>query len=103
MTGLFDRQPDPITLAFEAFHEEHPEVYVMFCDLCDRLIAAGHERYSSDAINHRIRWHFSVDCGDREFKLNDHFTSRYARKWLAAHPQHAGFFELRTLRASEAA
>ena len=45
-------------------------------------------------------WHFQVekDLG-ADFKLNDHFHSRYARTIMKQYPELEGFFELRELRA----
>lgn len=34
-----------------------------------------------------------------DFKLNDHYHSRYARLILATHPEFDGFFEIRELKA----
>lgn len=84
---------------FAAFHAEHPEVFDMFRTYANQLRASGWTRYSSDAIQHRIRWHRHVEQGDRDFKLNDHFTSRYARMLIESDPSFAGFFELRRLKA----
>lgn len=89
--------------AFAEFDAEHPEVYRLFVGYAEQIRARGFTRYSSDAILHRIRWWHHVDQGDREFKLNDHFTSRYARKLIAERPEFAGFFELRVLKSRGAA
>jgi hypothetical protein len=73
------------------------------CDLFERftfdLINRGWDRYSSDAILHRIRWHHHVDRGDREFKCNDHWTSTLSRWFMGKYPSNDGFFETRVLRA----
>ena len=85
---------------FDAFDAEHPEVYRLFCQLVGDLMAAGRTKYSADAILHRIRWEFDVNRKrDKTFKINDHFTSRYARKWQRDHLEHQGFFETRELRS----
>lgn len=48
-----------------------------------------------------MRWHFEVEKDMYgEFKLNDHYTSRYVRKLIAEFPQFDGMFELRVLRAA---
>ncbi len=71
------------------------EVYDKFEELTMHLIHHGWERYSADGILHRIRWHFRVDKGRREFKCNNNWTSHLARWFMARHPRHAGFFETR--------
>lgn len=84
---------------FEEFHDQYPEVYRMFCDYAAKARAAGFTRFSSDMICHRIRWYRHVERGDRDFKINDHFTSRYARKLMEEDQTFAGFFETRVLKA----
>jgi len=92
--------PDsPIQAAFESFHAEHPEVYAMFRDYAAKARAAGFTRFSADMICHRIRWYHHVERGARDFKINDHFTSRYARKLMSDDASFAGFFETRVLRS----
>jgi hypothetical protein len=71
------------------------EVLDLFERLTLKLIADGWERYSADAILHRVRWHFKVDKGNREFKCNNNWTSRLSRWFIEHHPQHDDFFELR--------
>lgn len=84
---------------FLEFHQANPHVYRLFCRFADELLARGFRRYSSDAILHRIRWHMHVETtGADGFALNDHFTAHYARLWLADHPGHGGFFEIRRER-----
>jgi hypothetical protein len=75
------------------------EVYELFDALALQVVARGYSRYSSDAILHRIRWHYHIDKGDREFKCNDHWTATLARWWLKKHPEYPEFFELRILRS----
>jgi hypothetical protein len=58
------------------------------------------DRYSSDAVLHRIRWEYQIERGIREFKCNDHWTAPLARWFLKKHPHMDGFFELRQARAS---
>lgn len=74
------------------------------CELFERFAmeikSRGFERYSSDAILHRIRWHMHVDQGNREFKCNDHWTAPLARWFLAKHPDAQGFFETRERRVA---
>lgn len=59
------------------------------------LAGFAFKRYSSDAILHRIRWHFTVEKRDRAFKVNNNWSAPLARWWLMRHRQYSGFFELR--------
>lgn len=81
---------------FIAFNEARPEVWQLFVKFAFEVMAAGHARYSSDAICHRIRWHTDIEKVDGEkFKLNDHYTRYYAEKWRAEYPEHASLFAMR--------
>jgi hypothetical protein len=91
--------PD-IDARFAEFDAANPDVWAAFERFTRQAIAAGRERYSADAILHRIRWHMAIETTrDGERKINDHFSSRYARKWGETYPELAGFFETRTLRS----
>lgn len=100
---LFPKADDPtIDERFAAFDAAAPEVYRLFVFFARQLREAGHTRYSSDALLHRVRWHFAVK-GPRAgeaYKINNNFSSRYARKLMEEYPdEFAGFFECRKLRA----
>lgn len=97
MPTLF--QIDRIQADFDAFHEAHPEVFGKFHEYAEELYQRGYRRYSADMILGRIRWHFNIERGDRDFKLNDHFTSRYSRLLMSTYSKFAGFFETRQLKA----
>lgn len=74
-----------------------PEVAELFEKFTFQLIAGGRAHYSARAILHRIRWHFHVEKGNREFKCNDHWTPSLARWFMAKYPQYDDFFEIRRL------
>ena len=84
---------------FERYHELHPDVYQLFLQYARELKVAGCTQYSSDAILHRIRWHKAISGGDDSgFKINNNFSSRYARKAIANFPsEFVGFFKVRML------
>jgi len=99
---LFDkiRTTRTIQERFDVFHKQHPEVYDLFLAFAQDVMAVGHEHYSADAILHRIRWHYDVNTNrDEGFKINDHFTSRYARLLMKLDHRFEGFFELRQLKS----
>jgi len=85
---------------FDDFDRAHPEVFRLFRFFAHMLKQKGKERFSADAILHRIRWEFAVnmEC-DGGFKVNNDFSSRYARKLISEDPAFDGFFELRRLKA----
>lgn len=91
---------DSIQVRFEQFNVEHPEVYAYLLNLCYEVRGRGFQRYGIRSLWERVRWHFQVEKQmGADFKLNDHFHSRYARKLIEDHPELEGFFELRRLSA----
>jgi hypothetical protein len=85
---------------FEDFHARHPEVYEQIVHYAMMVKRAGHLRYSIDACIQRVRWHFQFEHSSRfDFKINDHFSSRYARLVMDREPSLEGFFETRGLKA----
>lgn len=41
--------------AFEKYHKEHPEVFLMIVKECDRALRAGKKKFSVKAIGNYIR------------------------------------------------
>ncbi len=78
------------------FHKENPEVWKLFVHFTFQLINAGRKNGGAKAVWERLRWETSVnpDRAD-EFKLNNNFTTYYARSFQAVYPQHEDFFRYR--------
>lgn len=86
---------------FEEFDQDNPDVWELFKQFTFELINAGREYYSVDAVVHRIRWETAVQTESKdEYKINDHFTAHYARKFHDEFPKHTGFFRTRPLRTA---
>ena len=80
--------------SFEEFNDEHPEVYEGFKRFA--LKAMGFRKhYSADAVLHALRWETMIESGE-EFKINNNWSSFYARKFMKECPSYEGFFRLRT-------
>lgn len=84
--------------AFEKFDEENPRIWELFVGLCERALRAGRRRAGARMIMEVIRWEIFVTTkSDDDFKINDHHTPYYARKYMGQHPELPEFFELRRL------
>jgi len=83
---------------FEDFDIAHPEVYTHFQDFANQIRGAGHTKYGAKTIIERIRWEIDLKSSDGEFKINNNFISRYARKLINEDPAFEGFFNLREIR-----
>lgn len=86
---------------FEEFDAANPQIYRLFSRFAVAALESGRKRYSADAILHRIRWFVDIETqGDESFKLNNNFSSRYARKLAAEDERFQTFFEFRVLKTS---
>lgn len=87
---------DEINDAFWTFHRAHPEVYDLFDRFTRQLIHAGYGHGSAKLIFERIRWE-TMFRAPGPVKINNNFTSRYARLWEHRNPNRHGFFRRRAL------
>lgn len=95
---VFDRE-QTIDAAFQAFHEANPHVYEELRMLALRARRAGSERIGMKMLFEVVRWRHTLRTQGDDFKLNNNFTSRYARM-LMQEPELADAFEIRGLRAA---
>lgn len=103
MNTLFDAQSLSIQERFEIWIQANPHVFELFRQFALQARAAGRKRYSADAIAHRLRWHINVEMQPvegEEWRINDHFTSRLARRLVQVDPSFDGFFTLRDLKSA---
>ena len=88
--------------AFREFHAKNPGIYYLFEIQVLRAIAKGRSKVGAKNIMEWIRWELYIKTTkDQSFKLNNNFTSYYARMFIRKHPQHADKFEIRRLRSFE--
>lgn len=85
---------------FEDFHARHPEVFAKLVELAREVKARG-KRCGIRTLWEKMRWAFEIERdADDEFKLNDHYHSRYVRLIVDTLPdEFGGFFELRQLKS----
>jgi hypothetical protein len=89
-----------ITDRFETFHQTNPWVYAELVRLARELVQKGHERIGMKMLFEVIRWErMRATSSDEPFRLNNSFTSRYARLIAAQEPDLADAFAMRELRA----
>jgi hypothetical protein len=85
--------------AFDDFDRANPEVWALFVRFAEEVLRAGLHHYSADAILHRIRWHVAIETRvSPGYKINDHHSAYFARKWQRLYPQHAGLFATREVQ-----
>ncbi len=89
--------------SFEAFDLANPEIYNLFEMKVMMAHKMGKKKVSSKLIINTIRWEVFLDSEDSNcnFKINDSYTSHYARKFATLHPGLANMFNFRNLRSAE--
>ena len=84
---------------FALFHAENPWVLRAYEKLAADWVARGHTRLGVKMLTEIIRWQYGRQTTGKQFRVNNSFTSRYARLMLERNPGWAGLFETRGLRA----
>lgn len=95
--------PESIEQRFWRFHTSHPEVYRELAGLARQALAAGRERLGLKMLFEVVRWNRSLaglPAEGEDFKLNNDYTSRYARLLMEREPDLEGLFATRELRAA---
>lgn len=88
-----------ISAKFQAFHAKYPQVYDLFRKLTLEAIRKGFKNYGAKGIVELIRWQTKGTVKEDGYKVNNNYTSLYARMFETEFPQHEGFFRKRTLKA----
>ena len=87
---------------FEQYHKENPKVFTLFRIYARQAKAAGQHKFGAKAIFERVRWEMSITTKDPEgYKLNNNYTSRYARLLVEKYPVFEGFFFFRKLHGDK--
>lgn len=87
---------------FREFHSKHPDVYELFSKFAKEAKENGACTYGAKSIMERIRWHYATSSQNSEtFKINNNYTSRYARMLADEQEDFNGFFETRSLISKE--
>lgn len=91
-----------ITEQFDAFHATNPVVLLELVDLADEILSHGYTRGSIKMLFEVLRWERMLETDDpsSDFKLNNNYTSHYARLIVREYPRFEGFFETRNLRSA---
>lgn len=92
---------DTIQERFENFHAANPQVYQVLHKMTWDLYNKGKRKVGMKMLWEVLRW--QVETGEivttDDFRLNNVFTSRYARKIASSHPALEKIFEQRRLVA----
>ncbi|WP_327375767.1 hypothetical protein OG393_18490 [Streptomyces sp. NBC_01216] len=86
---------------FDDFHASHPWILEALEELTTQWVDADGGRIGVKALFEQLRWSSPHIASGEPFRLNNNFTSRYARLLCARHPEWASVFQLRSLRTSD--
>lgn len=94
-------QQQRIADRFDRFHQANPHVYDELVTLARQASAKGYRKIGIELLFSHLRWSrmMQTNADEYGFKLNDHFTSRYARLIMAQEPDLHDIFRTRELRA----
>lgn len=84
---------------FLKYHEDNPHIYEALRDSALRLRRAGWRQYGMKGVFEHLRFRSDVSAVASAWKLNNDFTSRYARLLMEQEPELDGFFKLRRLQS----
>lgn len=88
-----------IDTEFRKFHETNPHVLNLFMGFAEEALATG-KKVGAKAIWERMRWEVLMrQHPGQDFKLNNNYTSRYARLAIAKNPKLANLFEIRRIKS----
>lgn len=85
---------------FESFHAANPWVLTALERLTRQWLNSGHTRVGMKMLTERLRWEYGIRTQGDAFRLNNSYTSRYARLLIDLHTEWADAFETRELRAA---
>jgi hypothetical protein len=87
---------------YERFNQDNPHVIETLEKMATRWLER-HQKVGVKMLVEALRWNTGFRTeGDPDFKLNDKYTSRYARELLRRHPEWQGRIDTRQLRAVSA-
>ena len=84
---------------FDDFDRDNPDIWALFRSTTFEVMERGFKHYGANSILERIRWHTSIEQGQRDFKINNNWAPFYARKFMEIYPVYAGFFRTRVQKS----
>lgn len=83
---------------FNRFHRKNRHIFELFVTFARQLMATR-RRGSAKLILERMRWEAFVGTENDNLKIENDFSSRYARLAMRKYPELKGFFHTSKLRA----
>ncbi|MND52515.1 hypothetical protein D3C80_435320 [compost metagenome] len=87
-----------LTEQFNDWLELNPSFFPIFEQHTFDLINAGVTKSSAWLVANRIRWEVLIKTYGNEYKISNDFIALLARKFMADHPKHQGFFTVKEMK-----
>ena len=89
--------------SFDIFNKNNPHIYELFEMKAMTAVKLGKRKISSKLILNVIRWENFIDTDDKlsRYKLNDSYSSHYARLFAEKNPKYSTVFNYRALRSTQ--
>jgi len=84
---------------FWRFHEANPQVYRQLRRLAFEAVRKGRNKIGMKMLFEVLRWEVWMQTEGEDWKLNNSYTSRYARLLMDQERDLAGLFETRMLKS----
>lgn len=91
-------RPEAKTFAFLSMHRANPHLFLAFLEEARAAARAGREHYSAKQIAENIRWNTGLKTfgrGAGEYKINNNWTSYYARLLVLFDDRLMGLFGMK--------
>lgn len=82
---------------FKSFHGQNPDVYLLLVKLAREAKSKGKTKAGIKMLFEVVRWEKYLTTTTSDFKLNNNYTSRYARLIMQTEPDLKDFFNVRSL------
>jgi hypothetical protein len=89
------RKKESITAKFNRFHQRNPHVYHLIVDISKRMKRSGIRKFGMKGVFEYLRWQYSMQTQGERYRLNNIYTSIYARLVMETEVELKGFFETR--------
>lgn len=94
-----DERKMSIEERFQKFHSQNPWVYREIVSMARKAKELGRKRIGMKQIFEIIRWNHAIQTRGENVKLNNNYSSRYARLIERQEPDLRDLFETRELKS----
>lgn len=96
LDSIKTNEKDCLASQFLYHYRTKPETYQHFEKFTLEMIQTRPKRGSQWMVANRVRWETMIR--DEPYKVTNDFIALYARLFMARHPQHDGYFQIKTMK-----